>query len=103
MINLPNNWQDSVRIHAPTKTLYLHLVNDARQYFTYYQVLDPAFTMEATLIQIPARAEGGNAYQLGDKMATKVQEPRDQNWMPAPLPFAGIISLEQYLRNQVKE
>lgn len=103
MITLPENWQDTLRIDKPNKTMYLHFVNASGQYFTYFQVIDPAFSMDALLLQIPERAEHGNAYTLGQNLETIPAEPKDQDWKPAPLPFAGMISYSQYLKSQVKD
>lgn len=102
MITLPDNWRDTLRIDTAKRTMYLHFVNDSGQYFTYFQLLDPAYSMDATLVQIPERAEHGNAYTLGEQLETIAAEPRDQNWKPAPLPLAGMISLAQYLKSQIK-
>lgn len=107
MIQLPENWQETVRVYPTTKALFLHFKNDANQYYTYYYTLDPAFTIEETLETIE-RHDWTNeqAYVLAKDLATVHQEPIDQNWVAAPLPDLTMCSLAQYraqLSMQIRE
>jgi hypothetical protein len=107
MIQLPENWQETVRVYPPTKALFLHFKNDANQYFTYYYTLDPAFTIEETLDKIEHNDwTNEQPYVLAKDLITIRQEALDQNWVAAPLPDLTMCSLAQYraqLSMQVRE
>lgn len=97
MIILPPNWQETVRVSPPDRILFLHFKNNANQYYTYYQTLDPAYTIDETLQKIEDHDRSNEAaYVLNADLTTSRVEPLDQNWVPAPLPDRSMCSLEQY-------
>lgn len=102
MIQLPDNWQQTARVNVLSTmqkgVLFLHFKNDANQYFTFMQVLDPAFSLEDTLNDIATKSFWADhkAYVLGSDLTTMDVEPLDQNWVPAPTPGPDMISLAQY-------
>lgn len=99
MITLPDNWEQTIRISPPAKCLYLHFKNDANQYYTYFQVMDPAFNLDEILMRIDSKDRTAErAYVLNQDLTTEFQEPLDQNWQPAPVVGPVILSIEQYRR-----
>lgn len=97
MINLPENYLDTAYVDNIKGAVFIHLKNTANEYFTYYYVLDKAFTFEEHLdrlqhIDVTAK----KAYILRDDLTTEFVDPTDQGWVPAPLPGVSIISFVQY-------
>lgn len=100
MITLPENWQDLLQISPSRKEIFLHLVNQSGQFYTYYYRLDPAFPLDRVLEEMAAKltASAGNdqAYTLEADLEITKSEPSDQSWEPAPLPASDIISITMY-------
>lgn len=98
MITLPNNFLDSLRIMPESRAMFLHYVNEAGQFTTYYQVIDPAYTVEQQLEKVTAGVQAGlSCYRLDpETLAVIREEPANDTWVPAPLPAVNMVSLEQW-------
>ena len=108
MIQLPENWKDTVRISPRNNALFLHFRNDANEYWLYYFRLDPAFPLQHSLDEIeadltPDYLAKQQALIMHSDLSEERVEPADQNWVPAPLPGLDVLSVRAYqTMNQVK-
>lgn len=97
MIRLPENYLDLAYVDNLKGVIYLHFKNDADEYFTYRYFLDKAFDFEQHMRNLESLDFSNKpAYKLNPDLSTIFTEPRDQNWIPAPVPGDNIISFAQY-------
>lgn len=101
MIALPSDWMSMVRVGTTSNSLYLALINDAGEYYIYYQPLDPAIPLPNVIDQLttrltPERMAAERARRLFRDLHEELGEPTDQNWRPLPLVAHDIVSLDAY-------
>lgn len=98
MIQLPENFLDSAYVDNVKGVIFLHFKNKADQYFTYRYFLDKAFSFEQHLQQLETTDfSDQKAYRLNrDLGMVFIEQPNDQDWVPAPLPGDNMLSFPQY-------
>jgi hypothetical protein len=97
MIQLPENWKDTIRVSPADRSLWLFFKNDANQYFIYYQTFDLALPFDETVDSIGARDFSEYpASEMNSDLSIRPVDALDQNWVPAPLPDTHMLSLAQY-------
>lgn len=97
MIQLPDNWRDTIRVIPENNALILAYVNAHREFFMYFQSMDKAFTIDELVEKIANDYPNGKAHTLGDDLQTNwVDDPSDQDWKPLPQSDMKGMSLKQY-------
>lgn len=102
MITLPDNWQEYVLVNTHNNTLLLYLKNSADQYFTYYQQLDKAFSLDDNLDKIGQRDfSTTQVYEANpDNLHFRLANATAQDWKPVPIPLDDVVPLAQYRETQ---
>jgi hypothetical protein len=98
MIQLPDNFLNMAYVDKTHNRLLLHMKNEVNQYFTYFRVLDKAMTFDEHLEAVRQHDfSSASSYTLSSgTMETMQQEPLDQHWTPAPVPFDEVTTLAQF-------
>lgn len=101
MIQLPTDWMEILQVSPQGRAVYLAVINDAGQYWVYYQQIDLAIPLQKLLEDLtlklsPEMLSGERARYLYRDLHEELAEPSDQNWRPLPLLVKDCVSMEQY-------